>query len=150
MRQVAHSCVTFVAQNDAGIGAMRHCFGAKRRSNHRDGEKARWRRHLRVAYLCTKWRILCTRRACVVRARGRIGPGRNLASAPRSLSPQRMLSEGPNGPERCVGQRCIDKIPKMRYNPGSRRRPSGPKADDGQLGGAPNQTNPRNGEDSIV
>ena len=80
-------------------------FWPKTTSNRRDGEKARGCRHLRVAYLCTKWRIVCTRRACVVRARGRIGPGRNLASAPRSLSPQRMDSEGPDGPERCVGQR---------------------------------------------
>jgi hypothetical protein len=44
----------FLAQKGAGISPMRHCFGPKRRSNRRDGEKARWRRGLGVAHQCTE------------------------------------------------------------------------------------------------
>jgi hypothetical protein len=40
---------------------MRHCFGPKRRSNRRDGEKTCWRSRLGVAYLCTKWRMVTHR-----------------------------------------------------------------------------------------
>jgi hypothetical protein len=44
----------FLGQSGAGIVAMRHCFGPKRRSDRRDGDKACWRRRLRIAQLCTK------------------------------------------------------------------------------------------------
>ena len=42
-----------LAESDAETTAMRHRFGPKRRSNPRDGEKARWRRRLAVAHRCT-------------------------------------------------------------------------------------------------
>ena len=51
----------FLAQKGTGIAAMRHCFGPKRRSNRRDGEKTCWRSRLGVAYLCTKWRMVTHR-----------------------------------------------------------------------------------------
>jgi hypothetical protein len=44
----------FSAQKGAGVAAMRHCFGPKRRANRRDGEKACWRRGLGVAHQCTE------------------------------------------------------------------------------------------------
>jgi hypothetical protein len=60
MRQVAHVCDAFGAQNDAEATPMRHGFGPKRRSLRHAGEKTCCRKGLGVARRARKWRMLCT------------------------------------------------------------------------------------------
>ena len=60
MRQVAHVCDAFGAQNDAEATPMRHGFGPKRRSLRHAGEKTCCRKGLDVARRARKWRMVCT------------------------------------------------------------------------------------------
>ena len=63
VRQVAHVCDAFGAQNDAEATPMRHGFGPKRRSLRHAGEKTCCRKGLGVARRARKWRMVCTCRA---------------------------------------------------------------------------------------
>jgi hypothetical protein len=157
-------------KKDAEITALRRCFGPKRWSDRRDGEKARWRKRLPVAHQCTEVahgvhsprgetgvRAVCvvpmTLATCATCHPGLAahfdqgrGEGKLRQGSPGSLPPQGMDSEGARWAD--AGQRHIDKIPRMRYSRIAWAA-FGRKADDGQLGDAPNQTNPRKGSDSI-